>query len=423
LASKLNPSTQRKLQKLFSSKPRSDHQLNISPTHQNLPKFSNLLRISYRVVGGMNGLKITRVEIIPVVVPFKQLMDTYNAKIVDEERGLYPVGRMPIQIIKLHTDEGLVGLGEAYRGLPEWAIERSASMLIGKDLFEMNLQKPITTMAADLSDIGVDAPFNIALYNLVGKALKVPVYRLLGGAYRTDVPVSAWSPYLPPERTAAIAEKARDMGYTSFKIKGRPRTVVEVVDAISKVDPDMDIVIDPMHAFKYLSTAVKLARRLERYNIICIEDPIPKDNLNLYRILREKTDIPIAIHARNNTELIQAIKHDACDIINTVSGNMHDFMKSAGTAELAGIPVWHGSGADLGILNMSYVHVCAVTRNCILPNDISGEFCRVDDMIVDPIEIKNSFANVPNKPGLGVELDEEAIKKYKSTEKYIGPRI
>jgi muconate cycloisomerase len=92
---------------------------------------------------------------------------------------------------------------------------------------------------------------------------------------------------------------------------------------------------------------------------------------------------------------------------------MRDFMKNGYIAKVAGIPVWHGSGVDLGVLEASYLHACAATENATLSSDIFGEFCRFDDLIVEPIEIENGFAKIPEKPGLGVELDEEAVEKYR----------
>ena len=127
--------------------------------------------------------------------------------------------------------------------------------------------------------------------------------------------------------------------------------------------------------------------------------------------MRNKTDIPLALHT-SGVELLNGVKKGSCDMFNT-GGTMRDFMKNGYIADLAGIPVWHGSGVDLGVLEASYLHACAATENATLSSDIFGEFCRFNDLIVEPIEIENGFAKIPEKPGLGVELDEEAIEKYR----------
>jgi len=343
-------------------------------------------------------LRITRVETTTVAVPFVDKMKVLNA-------GL---AKIPKVIMKVFTDGGLTGIAESYRGITQESIMMQAKKIIGKDPTEFNLQ-----------DLGFPHPLNHvfeqAICDLVGKSLKVPVYKLLGGAYRTEVPVSAWSPHhgpKNPEKTAAIAELAAEMGYRVIKLKARSWDIVETVKAIEKAaGPEMGIVCDPNTQFNQPSIAVKLARKLESHNIVCFEDPVLKENLYWYVLLRQKIDIPLALHIVG-ADIIRAVKMEACDIINT-GGTMYEFKKNAAVAELAGIPIWHGSGVDLGILEASYLHACAATKNAILTSDIFGEFCREDDLIIEPIEIKNGLAKVPMKPGLGVEIDDESLEKYK----------
>jgi len=343
-------------------------------------------------------LRIIKVETTTVTVPFVERM-----KILNEY-----LAKIPKIIMKVYTDEGLIGIAESYRGISEESVITQAKKIIGKNPLEMNLQ-----------DLGFPARLNYvfeqAICDLVGKSLKVPVYKLLGGAYRTEVPVSAWSPHhgpKTPEKTAAIAELAAELGYSVIKLKARPWDIVETVEAIEKAaGPEMGIVCDPNTRFNQPSIAVKLARKLEGHNIVCFEDPVPKENLHWYVLLRQKIDIPIALHI-GGTDIIRAVKMEACDIINT-GGTMYEFKKNAAIAELAGIPVWHGSGNDLGIMEASYLHACAATKNATLTSDIFGEFCRENDLLVEPIEIKNGLAKVPTKPGLGVEIDDSALEKYK----------
>ena len=92
---------------------------------------------------------------------------------------------------------------------------------------------------------------------------------------------------------------------------------------------------------------------------------------------------------------------------------MASFVSNCYIAAAAGMPVWHGSGNDMGIVDAAYLHSCAAAPNCTLPSDILG-FLRGDDMVVNPVEIKDSYAHVSDRPGLCVELDEEAVKKYQA---------
>ena len=110
--------------------------------------------------------------------------------------------------------------------------------------------------------------------------------------------------------------------------------------------------------------------------------------------------------------MIRGIQEDACSVFNT-GGNpgMSSFVANAYLAGAAGRPVWHGSGNDCGIVDASYVHSCAAAPNCTLPSDILS-FLREDDLIVEPIPIKDSYAMVSDRPGLGVDLDKDAVRRY-----------
>jgi muconate cycloisomerase len=91
-----------------------------------------------------------------------------------------------------------------------------------------------------------------------------------------------------------------------------------------------------------------------------------------------------------------------------------NFVTCAAIADAAGIPVWHGAGVDLGLLEVSYVHASSVCRNCVLNGDIFGRLIREHDLLATPLEIKDGHATVPTGPGLGVELDEDAVQRYRA---------
>ena len=143
-----------------------------------------------------------------------------------------------------------------------------------------------------------------------------------------------------------------------------------------------------------------------------MEDPINKTDLAGYRELRQKLKTPIALHLGAPRAMIEAIRAGACSIFNTgPSPSMASFVSNCYLAAAAGMPVWHGSGHELGILDAAMLHSCAAAANCTLPSDILS-YQRVDDLIVQPIEIRDSYAIVSDRPGLGIELDEDAVHRY-----------
>ena len=126
-------------------------------------------------------------------------------------------------------------------------------------------------------------------------------------------------------------------------------------------------------------------------------------------------DIPIAMHLhindRGSPGMVEAIAADACDIFNLGAGSTHDFLGRAYVAHEAGIPVWHGSAHELGILDAAILHACAAAPACTYPSDILS--CqRVHNLLATPLDVVDSCIRVPDGPGLGVELDEDALQRY-----------
>jgi L-alanine-DL-glutamate epimerase-like enolase superfamily enzyme len=341
-------------------------------------------------------MRITQIDLYQVVVPYIPAIRKYRP---DEAAT-----RGPIPVIRVSTDEGITGWGEGFRGQN---IEAQIPRFIGADPLAINLAE-------------LDAPFHAALYDLVGKALNVPAYRLMGGKCRDAVPVSYWSCYMTPEDTAKEAAVGASLGFTTHKLKARPHDIVEQCELITRAaGPDYGIIIDPNFTFVSFPESVKLARKLERYNVLCFEDPFPwANNLAQYRLFRQRSDIPLAPHASRVRldqpgDVLNAIREDAADLFN-VSGTVAAMQKASAIAETAGLPVWHQAyGLCLGIGGAFSVHVAANVPNATVPGDILP-FLREHQLLVgDPLRPVSSQMPVPEGPGLGVEIDEAALARYR----------
>jgi len=345
-------------------------------------------------------MKITKVDSYKVVVPMKP--GTVNSP----QWGPPGFDEVPKFVIKVHTDEGICGVGETGRGAPKEAVEGCVASAIGKAPMQMNLSElPIEHNAAY-------GAFEMAIFDIVGKAIGWPVHKLLGGAFRDKVLVDYWCGRKTPEDIAKTAKEGWDKGFKGIKMKcALEDPMVERVKAIAEVAPEMKITIDPNTRFYRPSAALELARELEDYNIEVFEDPVPKGDLEWYVFMKREMKIPLALHLGSPKAVIDAIQKDCVDCLN-LGGSMVSFVKLAAIAEAAGLPVWHGSGVDLGIVDMSYVHACAAAKACTMASDIIGNFLREDDLIAEPIQFEDGYAVVPQSPGLGVELDEEAAIRY-----------
>jgi L-alanine-DL-glutamate epimerase-like enolase superfamily enzyme len=153
-------------------------------------------------------------------------------------------------------------------------------------------------------------------------------------------------------------------------------------------------------------------------NALVIEDPPPRiDDLTAYAHLSRQTKIPIAMHLYLNREgvrgMINAIHAESCSVFNLGAGSMSDFVAHSYFAESAGVKVWHGSAHELGVLDAAMLHACAAAPNCTYPSDILS-YQRVHNLLAKPLEIRDSYAVVPDKPGLGIELDEDAVRRYEA---------
>jgi L-alanine-DL-glutamate epimerase-like enolase superfamily enzyme len=300
-------------------------------------------------------------------------------------------------LLRLHTDEGVtgMGMGSPYYGQqddtpPDWS---------GRD--------PLDFEPRSL----VGGGWSMALLDLIGKALDQPMYRLFGGKMQPSIPVDYWIARQTPEDTALAAGRAVEQGFHGLKMKCRweDGDVVDRVLAALEVAPDLRIVIDPNRRFHTVENTLEIARALEGKNVV-IEDPIPRDDFTLYKRLKEETSLPIAPHLASPREAIEVVHLGAADAFN-IGPSDWMFVHMARIAEDAGLPVWTASNVDLGLFDVYRLHAALVAPNCTFGSDICGNFVHEHSLLTKPL-VENGVATAPEGPGLGVELDEEAVAKY-----------
>jgi L-alanine-DL-glutamate epimerase-like enolase superfamily enzyme len=355
-------------------------------------------------------VKITRIEKWKVVVPIRP--DAANSPEYDSKDAvLSSFWNVPKHVVRLHTDDsGIVGIGETGRGCPAEQVDAGIAALTGQELGRIDLQAlPVPRNSAY-------GAFEMAVYDAVGRWHGVTAARLLGAQVRDRVAVDYWTARRTPADLARKAREGRERGFHGIKIKcALEDPNVERLQAVADaVGYDFKVTVDPNCRFHLPCHAVALADALGplRRLVAVFEDPVPKDNLDWYLLLRQKLQVPVALHLGSGRQVFEAVKREAVDMLNISPGSMVEFVRQCYIAEQAGVPVWHGSGVDLGILDMSYVQACAAAPAATLPSDVVGNFLREDDLIVESIRIEGGYALVPERPGLGVELDEPAVRRY-----------
>ena len=305
----------------------------------------------------------------------------------------------PFVVVQVHTDDGLVGLGERWMA-DKGKVEAEGRAFIGQDPRKLRLET-------------LDSPFQSAMYDLAAQALGLPVWRLIGDQYRDRVPVAYWSCHMPPEETAKEAAKAAAAGFKVHKLKARSWDIVRQAELMTKAaGPDLAIRVDPNTEFRDVAVAVKLARQLDRYNVECYEDPVLKHDYAWTRLVREKTDIPQALHLQHARDALAAVSAGAVDRLN-FSGNVAQAIRLHAICEAAGIWMWHQiAGLSLGMQATFAVHVGCTLKMATLPSD-ELPFIRENDLIGGALPAEDGHFKVPTGPGLGIQLDQAALAHYR----------
>jgi muconate cycloisomerase len=378
------------------------------PANRTVPdSTAGLASLPTSVAGHHERLTITDVELFCVNPPLKPGILAASAAADFDQ--------VPKFVLKVHTDAGIVGLGETHRmaGGPDSEaaarLRQAAQMVRGTNVLDYNLTRLELPVQTDLG------AFETAFYDIIGKAVGWPMWRLLGGLAQDRIPVHDWcGKRLTMEELRGVAERAVAGGFGGIKMK-RSYPLVQALETFASVSPDLRITLDLMGSNP--GEFLPLAREMEAVgNLLALEDPPPGvDALAEYRRLGEQISVPIAMHLYINREgvpgMVNAISARACSVFNLGAGSKYDFVTRAYLAGASGIPVWHGSAHELGILDTANVHACAAAPSCTFPSDILSHQ-RVHDLLASPLEIRNGHAIVPMGPGLGVELDDDAVRRY-----------
>ncbi len=329
-------------------------------------------------------MKITQIDVIKVQVPYHEGVNELMTR-----RNLYQIDH----VYKVHTDVGLVGIGDGSRQSDE-VVQR----YIDRNPFEfMNGWAP--------------TPLQQAFYDIMGKALGVPVHQLLGEKVHDKTAFGYWSIDMTPEEWAAEAKHAYALGYRRHKIKARPWfEVLEQVQAISDAVPeDYQLRVDANDSFETPERTLEVARQLEGYNIEAFETPIRQADIAGYQEIKQHTDMPITIHF-GNPDPIEAIRAKMNDsfIIAYPDSRAANAIREATISNAAHLPVWIQI-VGLGITTCYVMHLAAVMPNATMPSITLNALRAFDLVTPSTIPLVDGYATVPDRPGLGVELNEDAL--------------
>jgi L-alanine-DL-glutamate epimerase-like enolase superfamily enzyme len=343
--------------------------------------------------------------------------------------------------VRVHTDEGITGLGEI--GSRETATtdplvrKGLAPLLLGRSPFDIErLWHEMLHKGYKLGPSGglleAMAGIDIALWDIVGKAAGLPLYDLLGGRYRTELKVYASSNRrdLSPEEEAERAASFRDEGYDAYKIhsfvrwqyddglqQSRDHTVATVRAIRDRVGDDFDILVDVTNAY-HPHTALRVARELEELKAWHLEEPIVDYDLAGYAQLAAAADIAIAAGENCYTRwqfrdliLIGQVDIIQPDVIKC--GGISEFRKIAALAQTFNKPITvHNTQPTVG--TVAHMHLWANISSCVYPQEYSIEPHPLRDewpILDEPPVVRAGAIELTSRPGLGVNLDDAVVRR------------
>ncbi len=340
-------------------------------------------------------------------------------------------------LVEVSTDEGITGIGEASDcfghqiplAVKEVIEGKIKPLILQEDPF--NLEWLWIKMRNELISTGYEAlvtqamsGVEIALWDVIGKALKQPVSWLLGG-YKDEIRVYASTNIglrgTPLNDQAKAALGYIEDGYDAIKIRllGQPKQDEAIIRLVRDIiGDDIDLMVDAYQKYSpYIAT--KMGKKFERYDLYFLEEPIAQYNLEAFVRLKSAVDVPIAIgeHVYTKYGFRELIVKDAADVLQpdcTVTGGLMEAKKICAMADAWGIDCMpHTWNTAVGIV--ATWHLIASTPNCLMAEySVAQPHPMRDDLLTDPtlIKIEKGRAKIPRKPGLGIELNKETLVKY-----------
>ena len=343
-----------------------------------------------------------------------------------------------ICVVKIITDTGLVGWGEGYgpADVLQAGIKLLAPLLIGRDPLENEtLWHDMYRKTLDFGRRGVlvasISAIDIALWDVKGKAMDQSVSLLMGGQHRNRVKPYATGLYFSEVEDLAheLAEEAKRyvaQGFQAMKMKvGHTiETDVRHVAAVrAAIGPHIQLMVDANHAYS-LREAAELARQIEPYNIGWFEEPVSPEFYHHYRELRNKTSIPIAGGECEYLRygFLQLLQKDCVDVLQIDicgAGGLTEAKRIAALASAYGVEIVpHTWGTGIAFHTaLHFISNLEPIPGRMLMHDFFIEYDRTENSIRETltspaIEMKDGFIDVPNRPGLGIELNEEVLRQY-----------
>ncbi|MEW9674888.1 dipeptide epimerase [Lentibacillus sp. L22] len=360
-------------------------------------------------------MKISKVDVFQIELPLKEpFIISYTSFDV-----------MPAIIIRIETDEGIVGFGES---VPDEHVtgesvhsvfaalkHQLVPALLGKD--PGNIQDIHAMMDRELVRNGAaKAAVDIACYDILGKYSNLPVYTLLGGRKEQQPVIPKVLSILEPEVLAEQAKAAVAEGYQEIKMKlgiDHTKDIARVQAVRQAVGDRVKIRVDVNQGWQSVQVAKEMIRQLEPFHVSWVEQPIAQESLSMFKELKEASSIPLMADESlvTSQDLRTLVEHRAVDYINIKlmkSGGIYPSYKLATQADLFGIKCQIGSMVESSIGSAAGFHV-ALSKQNIVSTELSGPTKFSTD--VGNLGYTLPHVNITDQPGLGITVDMNALQQ------------
>jgi muconate cycloisomerase len=335
---------------------------------------------------------------------------------------------MPGVIVKITTDAGISGFGEA----APWSVftgtaEANASgihhylrpLLIGADPLKIgSLMRQIEKTLVGHTE--AKAAIEMALFDIAGKHLGTPVAQLLGGFYRARVPLSASIANPDLDEDLDFAKQRVREGVNIFKVKTGFSTHAEDLRRLERLRAELPDTVDLRVDYNQGLDpwdAIRLLRDIEAFRPTFIEQPVKRDQRAAMAAITRALDTPVMADESvfNPAEAIEMVRLELADLVSIKimkSGGIGRAREVAAIAEAAGITAYGGTMFEGGIAIAAGLHMVAATPNIALGAEFyTSTWVMGVEILKNPIVIEKGATLVPTGPGLGVEVDEEAVRR------------
>ena len=383
-------------------------------------------------------VQIRRIETIRVALPTRR---------VHKWQGLKEGTIGGYLLVKMTGDDGTVGWGES-PALKDWAGDygRYFGESAGTTKYVVENYLAPAVMERDAGNIAglhqrmdnavrgypyAKACVEMAAYDLMGRSLDVPVYQLLGGKVRDRIPVTHSIGLLPMDEAVAECRQVVQEGVQTIKIKVgvEPRRDIELVHRVREaVGDEIALCVDANQGYSSPGEALQTLKAMEPCRLKYAEQPV--EGLLRMAEVAKALDTPVMADesAWTPQDVLEIFERRAADIISiytTKPGGVHPGLEVAAVARAAGFPCNLNGSVETGVGNLANLHLAAaapaVTLSCVVPVSTPAEAQRgqvagiyyTDDLIEAPMVFEDGSIVVPEGPGMGIDVDEGKIDKYR----------